>query len=119
MRQHSNDPQQFRRGPQNRSLPRLLFLGISQCPGLLRREVLVRRGNYAPNRFQGARETQIFVVFEHFANRILNFLRQCLVLRLAFRSFRNLSAEISLNERGGTAGEIAEAVREVAVIARD
>src|SRR5690242_6601780 len=119
MRQYRHNAKQLCGTPQNRGFSGLLRLGTSERPRVLRREVLVRGSNHAPNRFQGARETQIFVVFEHFANRALNFLRQRFVPRLAFRGFRNLAAEIFLDERGRTAGKIAEAVREVAVIARD
>src|SRR5215472_2934110 len=118
MREHGHDTQQLRRSPQNRGFPRLPFRGVPECPGLLPGEVLVRRADHAPNRLERTRKTQILIAFERLANRRLDPVRQRLILGTRIRGFKNCAAEVFLNERPGTAREIAETIGKVAVIAR-
>src|SRR5229473_4405342 len=82
-------------------------------------EVFVRGGDERPYLFQRKRESPLVVLLQNFADGFLRFRGKCGVLRLKRGWLGNFSAAVLLDHRGGAAGEVAEAVGEVAVVALD
>ncbi len=93
--------------------------GSAEGPGLFGGQIFVGSGDHGPDGFEGARKFHFVEALEDFADRGLGFLGQGVVLRLALGGLRNFAGKILFDQGGGAAGEIAEAVGEVAVVARD
>src|SRR5713226_7132563 len=119
MRQRCRDSQDFGGSPKNRGAALLFGFALAERPGMLGGQIFVRCGDERPNLFQRERESQFVVLLEDFSDRLLRFRGQRGVLRLKRGWLGNFSAAVLLDHRGGAAGEVAEAVGEVAVVALD
>src|ERR1700674_2806992 len=119
MRQRGRNAKHFGSGPENCATPLIVRIGVAQSPRLLGSEIFVSGGDQRAQQFERLGKSKLVVKLQNFADRGLRLLRERFVLRLQRPRLRNFSATILLDHRRGAAGEVAEAVGEVAVVARD
>src|SRR5579883_1414609 len=114
-----DDAEKLRDGPQDRAFAALIGFGSAESSGLFAGEIFVGSGDDRPDGFEHAGEIQFVVILQDITNGIPGFAGEGFVLRLMRAGLRDLAGEVLLDEGGSAAGEIAEAVGEVAVIAGD
>src|SRR5882724_509450 len=119
MRQRVRNTKHFSSDPENCAAPLIVRIGATQHPWLLGSEIFVRGGDQRPDQFERTGKSKLVVKLQNFADRGLRLFRERFVLRLQRPRLRNFPATILLDHRRGAAGKVAEAVGEVAVVARN
>src|SRR6185437_3393115 len=122
MRQRGHHTQSFGAGVKNRSQtrPAHLILLLAQRPGLILHQVFVYRSHQRPGRFQRARELKIVEMRTELAYGAPGALRNLVIRRFARlrgRGIRHLPAKVARNHGQRAAGQVAQVIRQVGVIA--
>src|SRR5690348_14382914 len=122
VRQRGHHPQGLGAGVKYRSQPRSahFILLFAQRPRLVLHQVFVHRSYQGPRRLQRARELKIVEMRTEFVNRTpgdVRYLIICRLARLGGRGIRHLATEVARNHGQGAAGQVAQVVSQVGVVA--
>ena len=121
MCQRGHDPQGFRTGVKNGRQAAIGFLRpvFHLVPKVVLDDVLVHRRYQAPRHFQSTRKLPLIEQRIEFGDGLAGSVGDCTLLRArsGARRIRNLALEIARDHGQGSAGQVAQPVRQIRVVA--